>query len=79
MHGFTGRILAVDLGTQDIQVIERDRDFYRRYLGGGYLAARLFRETLADSDPPAEDDSGRGGDRQDLSRSNPVRQQLSRV
>lgn len=52
MHGFTGRTLAVDLGTQSIQVIERDRGFYRQYLGGGYLAARLFQEALAGCDPP---------------------------
>ena len=48
MHGFTGRILRVDLGTQKVRVVERDRDFYRQYLGGAYLAARLFQEELAD-------------------------------
>ncbi len=52
MHGFTGRILQIDLGTQRVAVIARDRDFYRRYLGGAYLAARLFAEVLADGEPP---------------------------
>jgi aldehyde:ferredoxin oxidoreductase len=52
MHGFMGRILKVDLSTSDVRVIERDRDFYRRYLGGAFLAARLFQEALADREPP---------------------------
>jgi aldehyde:ferredoxin oxidoreductase len=51
MHGFTGCILKVDLSTSDVQVIRRDREFYRRYLGGAFLAARLFQEALADREP----------------------------
>ncbi len=52
MHGFAGRILRVDLGTRTVEVITKDRDFYRRYLGGAFLAAQLFAEALADGEPP---------------------------
>ncbi len=52
MHGFTGRIIKVDLGTRSVEVIARDRDFYRRYLGGAFLAARLFKDALAGETPP---------------------------
>ncbi len=53
MHGFTGRILKVDLGRRQVEVIARDRAFYRQYLGGAFLAARLFKEALAGETPPA--------------------------
>ncbi len=53
MHGFTGRILKIDLGRRHVEVITRDRDFYHQYLGGAFLAARLFKEALAGETPPA--------------------------
>ena len=52
MDGCTGRILKVDLGTRSVEVLTRDRDFYRRHLGGAFLAAQLFAEALADGEPP---------------------------
>ena len=52
MHGFAGRILRVDLGTRTVEAITKDRDFYRHYLGGAYLAAQLFAEALPDGEPP---------------------------
>ncbi len=52
MHGFWGRILAVDLGRQRVQVIAQDRHFYRRYLGGAFLAAKLFEEAVMGGPPP---------------------------
>jgi aldehyde:ferredoxin oxidoreductase len=52
MHGFTGRILKVDLGTQSTQLVTKDHDFYRRYLGGVLLAARIFQEEIEGREPP---------------------------
>jgi aldehyde:ferredoxin oxidoreductase len=37
-YGYTGKILKVDLSSQEIEIEERDDAFYRRYLGGRALA-----------------------------------------
>jgi aldehyde:ferredoxin oxidoreductase len=50
--GYHGRILDVDLGRGDLRVEERDEDWWRRYPGGGLLAAHeLLDRTPAGLDP----------------------------
>ena len=46
MYAFTGRILIVDLSTRASEVIENDEAFYRKYIGGSLLAARLLEDYL---------------------------------
>ena len=36
-YGYNGRILHVDLTSQDLEVEEPDEDFYRKYMGGSAL------------------------------------------
>jgi aldehyde:ferredoxin oxidoreductase len=47
MFGFMGKILSVDLMGQTIRVIEKQASFYKHYLGGAFLAAKLFEEAVA--------------------------------
>ncbi|MGD8241362.1 MAG: aldehyde ferredoxin oxidoreductase C-terminal domain-containing protein [Desulfobacterales bacterium] len=51
MHGFMGRILSVDLTTQTTAVLIKGQDFYRQYLGGAFLAAKLFEEAVTQGNP----------------------------
>ena len=46
MHAFTGKILFVDLSRKAVKVQERDASFYKKHLGGSFLAARLLEETI---------------------------------
>ena len=51
MYGFMGKILIIDLTTKTFQEIAKNETFYRNYLGGSFLCARLFEENLkADAD-----------------------------
>ncbi len=49
--GYHGRILDVDLGSGELRVDARDEDWWRRYPGGGLLAAH----ELLDRTPPGLD------------------------
>jgi len=44
MHGFMGKILLVNLSEKKIEILTRDEAYYKKYLGGSFLAARLFEE-----------------------------------
>ncbi|MCP3951318.1 MAG: hypothetical protein GY697_03750 [Desulfobacterales bacterium] len=46
MYGFTGNILTIDLTAQTSRVLEKSEDFYKQYLGGSFLAAKLFEEAV---------------------------------
>jgi aldehyde:ferredoxin oxidoreductase len=51
-HGYCGRILRVDLGSGQLSVDTPDESFYRRYLGGGAVAAYyLLNEMGPNADP----------------------------
>ena len=50
-YGYTGKILRVDLSTEDIRVEENDEYFYRTYMGGATLGAYyLLKEQRAGID-----------------------------
>ncbi len=49
MFGFMGRILVVDLTSRSFEVLTRDVTYYKKYLGGSYLAAKLFDEQIGDN------------------------------
>lgn len=44
MYGFQGRILVVDAGRQQIDILEKSAAYYRKYMGGALLCAALFNE-----------------------------------
>ena len=44
MHGFVGKILLVNLSEKRFEILTRDEAYYKKYLGGSFLAARLFEE-----------------------------------
>ncbi len=46
MFGFMGKILYVDLSSQTWQEVKKEKKFYHQYLGGSFLAARLFQDEL---------------------------------
>lgn len=51
-YGYNGKILRVDLSTQDIRVEENDEYFFRTYMGGATLGAYyLLKEQKAGVDP----------------------------
>ncbi len=55
-NGYWGRILRVNLSTQEISVDEHDEKFYRTYLGGkGIVAHYLMKEVPAGCDPLGPD------------------------
>ena len=55
-QGYWGRILRVNLGTQEIRVDEHDEKFYRTYLGGkGIVAHYLMKEVPVGCDPLGPD------------------------
>jgi len=51
MHGFMGRILTIDLTDKTSVVVEKDKNFYKTYLGGAFMAAKLFQEAVEDMQP----------------------------
>ena len=46
MYGFTGKILAIDLTERSSKVLKKSEAFYKQYLGGSFLAAKLFEEAV---------------------------------
>ncbi|MGO9119516.1 MAG: aldehyde ferredoxin oxidoreductase family protein [Desulfomonilaceae bacterium] len=44
MHGNTGKILRVDLSTGEIRTSNLPEEYYRKYIGGSGLAAKVFWE-----------------------------------
>jgi aldehyde:ferredoxin oxidoreductase len=52
MYGFMGKILVIDLTSQTSEILEKNETFYRTYLGGSFLAARLFEEAVEANIPP---------------------------
>ena len=44
MYGFMGKILVIDLTSQTTAILEKSETFYKTYLGGSFLAAKLFEE-----------------------------------
>jgi aldehyde:ferredoxin oxidoreductase len=44
MHGNTGKILNVNLGDGEIRITTLPEEYYRKYIGGSGLAAKLFWE-----------------------------------
>lgn len=58
MNGFMGKILVIDLSSQSANVVEKSSAFYRSCLGGSFLAARLFEETIGDIDRPTPVSAG---------------------
>jgi len=53
MFGFTGRILTIDLSSQTTKVVEKGDAFYKAYLGGAFLAAKLFQDYMAPGGDPS--------------------------
>lgn len=52
MHGYTGKILRVDLSKMQTSVEEPGDDFYRRYMGGnGFVAYFLLKEVPKGTNP----------------------------
>lgn len=58
MYAFTGKILVVDLDRKRAVVHEKDAAFYKAHLGGAFLAARLFAETVDQADSATPFDAG---------------------
>ena len=52
MFGFMGRILVIDLTLKTVEVLEKNDAFYKAYLGGSFLAGKLFEETVAGKEQP---------------------------
>ena len=46
MYGFMGKILVIDLTAKTFLEISKSETFYRNYLGGSFLCAKLFEENL---------------------------------
>ena len=44
MHGNTGKILRVDLSTGETRISSLPEEYYRKYIGGSGLAAKVFWE-----------------------------------
>ena len=52
MYGFTGKILRVDLSTNETKIEKPSEDFYRRYMGGnGFVAYFLLKEVPKGANP----------------------------
>ena len=50
--GYNGKIIIVDLGSSQTEIVEPDAGFYRTYLGGSLLGTYYaFKEIAADADP----------------------------
>jgi len=52
MYGFMGKILVIDLSSQSTEILEKSEAFYKTYLGGSFLAAKLFGDAVEDAPPP---------------------------
>ncbi len=52
MYGFMGKILTIDLSSQTSAIVEKDQAFCKTYLGGAFMAAKLFEEAVQGTDPP---------------------------
>ncbi|MCB2170278.1 MAG: hypothetical protein KQI78_21655 [Deltaproteobacteria bacterium] len=52
MYGFMGKILVIDLTSRTTTILEKSETFYKTYLGGSFLAAKLFADTVEDAKPP---------------------------
>jgi len=51
-YGYNGKVLKVNLSTENIKVEENDEYFYRTYMGGATLAAYyLLKKQKAGIDP----------------------------
>ncbi|MBC2716939.1 MAG: hypothetical protein HF978_16675 [Desulfobacteraceae bacterium] len=46
MYGFKGKILVVDLHRKNFKILEKDAQFYRKYMGGALLGAALYEEMI---------------------------------
>ncbi|MEZ4510997.1 MAG: aldehyde ferredoxin oxidoreductase family protein [Chloroflexota bacterium] len=52
MHGFTGKILHVDLTNHELEIEQPSQEFYRTYMGGSLLGLYyLWKNTPAGADP----------------------------
>jgi aldehyde:ferredoxin oxidoreductase len=49
MLGFKGKILSIDLTEKTWKEVTKGKDFYRKYLGGSFLAAKLFQDLLGEN------------------------------
>jgi aldehyde:ferredoxin oxidoreductase len=47
MFGFMGKILLVDVSSKDTRILSHDLGFYKNYLGGSFLVAKLFDEQIS--------------------------------
>lgn len=52
MYGFMGKILVIDLTSQTAEILEKSEAFYKTYLGGSFLAVKLFGDAVEDTAPP---------------------------
>lgn len=52
MYGFMGKILVIDLTSRTTAMLEKSETFYKTYLGGAFLAAKLFAEAIEDTGQP---------------------------
>jgi aldehyde:ferredoxin oxidoreductase len=50
MYGFKGKILVVDLGRKDSEILEKDASYFRKYMGGALLGAALYEELTDGND-----------------------------
>ncbi len=58
MHGFTGKILHVDLTSKSLDIEEPTKDFYRYYMGGSLMGLYyLWKNTPAGTDPLAPENT----------------------
>ncbi|MBC8184119.1 hypothetical protein H8E88_23755 [candidate division KSB1 bacterium] len=49
MFGFMGKILIIDLTNKSWKEVSSNEDFYFKYLGGSFLAAKLFKDFFGDN------------------------------
>lgn len=52
MHGFTGKILHVDLTNRTLEIEEPDESFYRQYLGGSLMGLYYLGKNTPAGTPP---------------------------
>jgi aldehyde:ferredoxin oxidoreductase len=52
MYGFMGKILVIDLTSRTTAILEKSETFYKTYLGGSFLAAKLFADAIEDAEQP---------------------------
>ncbi len=49
MFGFMGKTLIIDLSERTWKESSNDKNFYRKYLGGSFLSAKLFKDFLGEN------------------------------